>query len=108
MKFLTATVLILSLAAPMVVHTATPAEARSTIERACMKSDRRSTSRPLCQCIQRVADVTLSRGDQRLVATFFKNPDKAQDVRMSQSRRDDEFWDRYTVFTQQAGMACQG
>jgi hypothetical protein len=78
------------------------------IESACVKSDRNAASRSLCGCIQRVADVTLSRGDQRLAATFFKNPDKAQDVRMSQSRRDDEFWDRYTVFTQQAGMACQG
>ena len=55
-----------------------------------------------------MADVTLNGGDQRLAASFFKDPERAQKVRMSTSRRDDEFWDRYKVFGEQAAMACQG
>ena len=78
------------------------------IENACLRSDRDAANRQLCSCIQRVANVTLGGGDQRLVASFFKNPDKAQTVRMSQSARDDAFWDRYKVFGEQAAMACQG
>lgn len=78
------------------------------IEGACLRSDRDAANRQLCSCIQRVADVTLNRGDQRIAASFFKDPEKAQKVRMSQSRRDDEFWDRYKVFGEQAAMACEG
>lgn len=78
------------------------------IEGACLKSNRNAASRHLCSCIQRVADVTLNGGDQRLAASFFKDPERAQKVRMSTSRRDDEFWDRYKVFGEQAAMACQG
>ncbi len=78
------------------------------IEGACLKSDRNAANRQLCSCIQKVADVTLGSGDQRLAASFFKDPDKAQQVRMSKSQRDDDFWSRYVIFGQQAAMACQG
>ena len=78
------------------------------VESACLRSDRDAANRQLCSCIQRVANVTLNGGDQRMVATFFKDPDKAQKVRMSKSNRDDAFWDRYFMFGLQAAMACQG
>ena len=78
------------------------------IESACLKSKRDAANRSLCSCIQQVADITLGGSDQRLAASFFKDPDKAQQVRMSQSRKDDEFWDRYVTFGQQAQMACAG
>ena len=78
------------------------------IESACMKSNRNAASRNLCSCIQQVADITLGGGDQRLAATFFKDPDKAQKVRMSQSDKDDAFWARYVTFGEQAKMACAG
>lgn len=78
------------------------------IESACLKSKRQAANRSLCSCIQQVADVTLKGSDQRLAASFFKDPDRAQKVRMSQSQRDDEFWQRYKNFGQQAAQSCQG
>lgn len=78
------------------------------IENACMKSNRSSANRSLCTCIQQVADVTLGGSDQRLAASFFKDPDKAQKVRMSRSAQDDAFWSRYVTFGNQAKQACTG
>lgn len=78
------------------------------IESACMKSNRQAANRSLCSCIQQVADVTLRGGDQRLAASFFKNPERAQKVHMSQSQRDDAFWRRYVNFGKQAAQSCQG
>jgi hypothetical protein len=78
------------------------------ISSACNASSRSAATPGLCSCIQRVADQTLRSADQRRVATFFRDPDKAQDVRMSQKRADDAFWERYTAFGQQAEASCQG
>lgn len=78
------------------------------IESACMRSDRGASNRSLCGCIQQVADMTLRGGDQRRVAGFFKDPEKAQVVKMSKSGSDDAFWDRYTAFTAQAEAYCTG
>ena len=78
------------------------------IEGACLKSNRSAANRTLCSCIQQVADITLGGSDQRLAATFFKDPDRAQKVRMSQSDKDDAFWARYVTFGQQAQLACAG
>jgi hypothetical protein len=55
-----------------------------------------------------VADQGLSGSDQRRVATFFRNPDKAHLVRMSQKRSDDAFWERYSRFGEKAEAICQG
>jgi hypothetical protein len=76
------------------------------IERACNKSDRDAANRSVCACIQQVADMSLSNSDQRRAAGFFNNPDKAQDVRLSDTTRDDEFWSRYTAFGEQAEAFC--
>jgi hypothetical protein len=76
------------------------------IEGACMKSNRNAANRALCSCIQQVADITLGGSDQRRAASFFKDPDKAQQVRMSKSDNDDAFWERYKTFGQQASLAC--
>lgn len=78
------------------------------ISAACNQSSRQAASPSLCSCIQRVADSTLQSADQRRVATFFRDPDKAQLVRMSQKRADDAFWERYTLFGQRAEASCQG
>ena len=82
--------------------------AAGPIEGACLKSARDAANRSLCSCIQQVADITLKNGDQNLVASFFKDPNKAEKVRMSQSKRDDAFWERYTTFGDQARMSCGG
>jgi hypothetical protein len=76
------------------------------IERACNKSDREAANRSVCACIQQVADISLSNSDQRRAAGFFNNPDKAHDVRLSDTARDDEFWARYMAFGEQAEAYC--
>lgn len=78
------------------------------IEKACNRSDRKASNRSLCDCIQQVADMTLSGSDQRRAATFFKDPEKAHKVWMSKSRGDDAFWDRYKAFGAQAEAYCTG
>ena len=107
MKTLTTTFLVIALAAPLGVMTAPAAEAGSTIERACMKSNRRAANRPLCGCIQRVADQILTRSDQRRAAKFFKDPQKAQDMRQSDNDAHEDFWKRYRAFGNSASNVCR-
>ncbi|MDF1857272.1 hypothetical protein [Pseudooceanicola sp.] len=76
------------------------------INRACLASDRSGASRAVCGCIQNAADKTLTRQDQRLAAKFFREPDKAEEVRMSKSNGNNAFWDRYTKFGAVAESSC--
>ncbi len=75
------------------------------VGRACLAGGR-TTSRALCGCIQSVASARLSASDQRLAATFFKDPHRAQVVR--QSGRNSAFWERYKSFGSQAEARCTG
>ena len=84
-----------------------PASA-SALERACLRSDRPQATRALCRCIGSVADQTLTRAEQRRAARFFRDPQLAQDVRMSRSARDNEFWTRYRAFGAAAERRCSG
>ncbi len=77
------------------------------IEKACMASDR-GGNRSLCGCIQQAADMTLSGGDQRRAAKFFKDPEAAHATWVSQSSSDDAFWERYKSFGQTAEAYCGG
>ena len=77
------------------------------IERACSSSERAGGNRQLCGCIQRIADQLLTRGDQQLAATFFKDPHRAQEIRQSDRSRDERFWQRYTRFGDQAQKFCR-
>lgn len=92
-------------AAALTVLTA-PALEAGAIESACMGSDRSKGNRSLCGCIQQAADLTLSGSDQRLAAKFFRDPHKAQEVRMSSKSRDEEFWLRYKEFGATAEAYC--
>ncbi len=83
-----------------------PAEA-GRIERACAASDRGARDTRLCACIQVVADRTLDRREQRLAASFFKDPHKAQEIRQSDRARDERFWLRYRAFGDAAERACR-
>ncbi|MFV0384016.1 MAG: hypothetical protein ACK5L9_16405, partial [Paracoccus sp. (in: a-proteobacteria)] len=58
-------------------------------------------------CIQQVANQTLSRSDQRRAASFFKEPHKAQEVRMSRTSADNAFWARYKQFASSAEAYCR-
>ncbi len=84
---------------------AAPASA-DVIERACLSSERAAGNRALCGCIQSAANRTLSSGDQRAAARFFRDPDRAQDVRMSSRASDRAFWERYKAFGSYAERAC--
>lgn len=107
MKHVKSAVLALSLAPLATVSLPVPtAQAASTIERACVKSDRKAASRPLCGCIQDVADMMLSRGDQKRAAEFFKEPHKAQVTRQSSRSSDEKFWLRYKEFGATARTYC--
>lgn len=86
----------------------TVALAGGPIEKACNRSDRNGATRSMCSCIQQAADQTLSKSDQRRAASFFEDPDKAQDVRLSTRSSDDAFWDRYRNFTNAASSYCAG
>jgi hypothetical protein len=75
------------------------------IDRACQQTNR--VANPLlCECIQRVANMTLTGPDQRLAAKFFQDPAKAQEVRTSGSDAHQAFWQRYTAFGATAEQIC--
>ena len=76
------------------------------LERACLRSDRGAAKSQLCGCIQNVADRTLSRGDQRVAAKFFKDPQRAQDMRQSSNSSHEVFWKRYRAFGASAEQSC--
>jgi len=82
-----------------------PLEA-NPIERACNGSDRSAANARLCACIGNVARATLSRSEMRQAARFFRDPDRAEQVRMSNRSRDEAFWDRYTDFGEAAAAQC--
>lgn len=76
------------------------------IERACLKSDRGQGQRALCGCIQDAANLTLTARDQKLAATFFRDPDRAQAIRQSNRATHEAFWQRYKYFGQTAEHFC--
>ncbi|KAA2312423.1 hypothetical protein DL237_17145 [Pseudooceanicola sediminis] len=75
------------------------------ISQACLGAGN-GTSPRLCVCIQQVADMTLNKQDQRLAAKIIKEPQKAQDVKMSKTAKDDAFWSKYSSFGQAAQAMC--
>ncbi len=81
-----------------------PASA-GVIDRACRQSDRPASS-SLCSCIQQVAEVSLSKSEQKRVAKWFSDPHQAQEVRMSDKRSDERLWERYKIFGQRAQKVC--
>jgi hypothetical protein len=83
----------------------TTAEA-DVITRACLKSDRKAVSRRLCSCIQKAANRTLTKTDQRLASKFFKDPHKAQEIRQSDRSSHEVFWKRYKKFGSTAQSYC--
>lgn len=84
----------------------TPFAVAGPIDNACVQSERGARNSALCGCIQQVADMTLSRSDQRRAAGFFRNAQQAQDVRMSKRTADNQFWDRYKQFAATAEAYC--
>lgn len=94
-------VLALALAAP-----ATQSQA-SVVEKACLKSSRRGVSKALCGCIQEAADLTLTRKDQKIAASFFQDPHRAQEIRQSDDDYHESFWKKYKSFGATAETYCR-
>lgn len=80
----------------------------SAIKNACLGSDRASGNSALCGCIQDAANRTLTSQDQRLAATFFGDPHRAQEIRQSSRRSHERFWERYRNFGNTAETFCRG
>ena len=95
----------LLIAAAALVLTA-PLAVAGPIDNACLRSERGAGNRGLCGCIQQVANMTLSTGDQRRAAGFFRDPQQAQNVRMSKRDADNAFWARYKNFAATAEAYC--
>lgn len=77
------------------------------IDRACRKADRTAATPKLCSCIQKVANSNLNMVERRKVAKWFKDPKKAEKVRMSDRSRDEELWQKYKAFGKQARKSCK-
>ncbi|MEL7114899.1 MAG: hypothetical protein AAGP08_04790 [Pseudomonadota bacterium] len=73
---------------------------------ACMRADRKAASRQLCGCVQAVADDMLSSSDQSLAVKFFADPHHAQEIRQSDRRSHEIFWDKYKAFSRSAVQRC--
>ena len=76
------------------------------VERACMSSGRTAANASICACIGSAARITLNYGEQRQAARLFDDPDRAEDLRMSDNRRDEVFWERYEHFGETAEAMC--
>ena len=77
------------------------------VGKACMDSGRSAASPQLCSCIQGVASQALSGRDQARAATFFAEPQLAQDTRQSDRSSDEAFWLRYKDFAELASVLCE-
>jgi hypothetical protein len=82
------------------------ADPTGPIARACNASDRQQANPQSCACIQIVANQRLSNADQRRGARFFRDPDRAQDVRLSDTAANDAFWERWTDFGAAVEAQC--
>lgn len=78
------------------------------IGKACVASDRRAANPRLCSCIQSAANRHLTARDQELAATFFAEPDIAQEIRARDDRGSEAFWQRYKDFSRTAERSCRG
>ena len=96
----------ITLLAAALIAAGTSVAGAGPIGTACLSSGRSAANRELCACIDRVADLTLTRSDQRRAAKLFKDPDMAQDVRMSSRDADNDFWARYKNFATAAEGYC--
>lgn len=81
--------------------------ATGEISQACLAADRRAASPALCSCVQQVANQSLSGAERARAATFFAEPQLAQDTRQSDRRGDERFWTRYKAFTELATQICR-
>ena len=78
------------------------------IGKACIAADRSAATARLCSCVQAAANRHLNGRDQELAATFFAEPDLAQEIRARDDRASEAFWQRYKDFSRTAERSCRG
>jgi hypothetical protein len=83
-----------------------PAALANPIERACLQSDRPGVTREICRCIGDAANMTLTAADMREGARFFRDPGRAEQIQLSDTRRHDDFWSRWRRFGDTAEALC--
>lgn len=76
------------------------------LESNCLGSGRAAANPAVCGCVQAVADRELDRSDQRLAASFYADPQRAQDIRQSDNPVHRAFWTRYRAFGDQVERSC--
>ncbi len=81
--------------------------ASGVIASACSGSERGAGKGTLCNCIQGVANTSLSGSDQRLAAKFFRDPHHAQEIRQSDNPQHEVFWKRYKAFAADSERYCR-
>jgi hypothetical protein len=79
---------------------------RGPVGDACMDAGRSAATPSLCGCVQNVANQMLSSADQRRAASFFSDPDRAQETRTSDNPASEAFWQRYRAFSDAATRSC--
>ena len=77
------------------------------VGKACMAGGRSAANPALCSCVQQAANRTLSGSDQARAASFFEDPQKAQDMRAATTASANAFWDRYRNFSNTAEAMCR-
>lgn len=87
----------------LLIPTASTAD---VIERACRGSERRAATGTLCSCIQSVAEVSLTRQEQKIISKWFSNPEAAVRTSRSDHRKDEQLWARYRSFGNTAAKQC--
>lgn len=98
------TIVLLSVIASL---TACGPRVNGAIAEACVDSDRRAANAALCNCIGQVASRELSRSDQRQLISFFKDPERANDIKIDDRPPAEAFWERYRGFTRAAERSCR-
>ncbi|EAR50452.1 hypothetical protein OG2516_08943 [Oceanicola granulosus HTCC2516] len=76
------------------------------VGRACMAAGRSNANPILCSCVQRAANETLSAPEQRAAATYFKNPERLQSMKLDDRPAADRAWVRYDAFVDTARAMC--
>ena len=77
-----------------------------SIDHACRQAKRPAATPKLCRCVQKVANKSLTRTERYKVSKWFSDPHKAQQIRQSDRRRDEELWLKYKKFGNLARKSC--
>ncbi len=97
----------LVLAAVLVLAACGGGRVTGDVSKACLAGGRQAANPALCSCVQQAANQTLTGAEQRRAATFFADPQRAQDTRQSSGSADRNFWTRYRAFTSLAETMCR-